>query len=140
MSYEEKLTLAYLFSTVLAFAGYLFWLLPQLFSSQPVAQIAYVGPMLTAIGIAIVLSIVVNTLLGMTKGIKSDERDREIERHSRSHSQFLTDLGAMAAVGMAMAKLEHFWIAHTVYVALVANAILGSVIKIAFYREGIEPD
>jgi hypothetical protein len=135
MSYEEKISWAFLLVTVTAFVGYLLWLLP-VFGSQPVGQIAYVAPMLVAIGIAIVASIVVNILISITQGTKRDERDHEIERYSGYHSQFVIEISAMVAVGMAMAKIEHFWIAHVLYVALVGDAVLSSAIKIRLYRQG----
>jgi hypothetical protein len=140
MSYEEKLSWGFLAVTLLAFVGYLLWLMPQ-FGGQPVGQIAYVVPMLVAIGIAIVASISVNILIAITqgKGSKHDERDQEIERFGGYHSQFVIELSAMAAVGMAMAKLEHFWIAHLLYVALVSDAMLSSAIKIRLYRQGFVP-
>jgi hypothetical protein len=137
MSYEEKLTWAFLWVTAVAFVGYVLWLLSQV-GIQP-SQIAYVVPMLVAIGIAIVASIVVNILISVTQSTKRDERDREIERYGGYHSQFVIELSAMAAVGMAMAKLEHFWIAHLLYVALVGDALLSSAIKIVLYRKGFVP-
>jgi hypothetical protein len=137
MSYEEKITWAFLGVTTAAFLGYVLWLLSQL-GSQP-SQIAYVVPMLVAIGIAIVAAIAVNILISITQGTKRDERDHEIERYGGYHSQFVIELSAMAAVGMAMAKLEHFWIAHLLYVALVGDAMLSSAIKIVLYRKGFIP-
>jgi hypothetical protein len=138
MSYEEKLSWAFLVVTATAFAGYLLWLLPQ-FGGQPVGQIAYVAPMLVAIGIAVVASISVNILISITQNTKRDERDHEIERYGGYHSQFVIEISAMVAVGMAMAKVEHFWIAHLLYVALVGDAILSSAIKIRLYRQGFVP-
>lgn len=47
-------------------------------------------------------------------------------------------IGAVAALLMAMAELDHFWIANTIYLAFVLSAILGSMAKIAAYREGFQ--
>ena len=139
MSYEEKVTWAFLGVAGLASVGYLIWLVPQ-FSSQAPGQIAYVVPMLVAIGVAIVAAIGVYLLIGMTQERRRDQRDREIERYSQHNSQTLLEIGVIAALGMAMFKLEHFWIAHTLYVAFVGTAILGSVIKILAYHQGFVTD
>jgi hypothetical protein len=45
----------------------------------------------------------------------------------------------VAALLMAMAEWDHFWIANVIYLAFVLSAILGSVAKIVAYRRGFQP-
>jgi drug/metabolite transporter (DMT)-like permease len=139
MSYEEKVTWSFFGVTVIAFVGYMLWLLPKFFGPN-VTQISYVTPMLIAIGLAIIAAIIANISISITQGTRRDERDREIERYGQVHSQFITEIGALVALGMAMARLEHFWIAHTLYVVCVGNAVLGCILKIMCYRQGFAPN
>jgi hypothetical protein len=138
MAYEEKLTWGYLIVSALSFFGYALWLLPN-FLSQPVAQIAYVQPILIAIGIAIVASIVLTTFLSIGDKTR-DDRDKEIQREGDFRAQFILEIGAMVAFGLTLAKLEHFWIAHTLYIAFVLDAVLGAALKIVLYRQGYLPE
>lgn len=134
MAYEEKLTLGYLFVTATAFLGYVVWLLPN-FLSQPVAQINYVQPILIAIGVAIVASIVLTTFLSIGDKTR-DDRDKEIQHEGEYNAKFTIEIGAMVAFGLTLAKFDHFWIAHTLYIAMVLNAVLGAMMKIVLYRRG----
>jgi hypothetical protein len=42
----------------------------------------------------------------------------------------------VAALVLAMAEADHFWIANAVYLAFVLSALLGSAAKIVAYRRG----
>ena len=60
---------------------------------------------------------------------------------SRSHQlrrwlALTTVIGAVAALVMAMAEVDHFWIANAVYLAFLLSALLSSTAKIAAYRKG----
>lgn len=48
-------------------------------------------------------------------------------------------MGGVAALLMAMAEWDHFWIANVIYLAFVLSAMLGSVAKIVAYRRGFQP-
>ena len=45
--------------------------------------------------------------------------------------------GAAAAMLMAMAKWDYFWIANVIYLGFVLWAVGGSVLKLAAYRRGL---
>jgi hypothetical protein len=45
--------------------------------------------------------------------------------------------GAAAALCMAMAKWDYFWIANVLYLGFVLWAIAGSVVKLIAYRRGL---
>jgi hypothetical protein len=48
-------------------------------------------------------------------------------------------MAGAAALAMAMAELNHFWIANVIYLAFVLSSILGSATKIVAYRLGFHP-
>ena len=45
----------------------------------------------------------------------------------------------IAALGLAMAELDYFWIANVIYLAFVLSSVLGSAAKIVGYRRGFQP-
>jgi hypothetical protein len=70
---------------------------------------------------------------------QKDQRDREIHRFGEYVGQSFLVIGGVAALAMAMAELNHFWIANVVYLAFVLSAILSSLTKIVVYRLGFHP-
>jgi hypothetical protein len=63
-----------------------------------------------------------------------DARDREIGRVGDYTGQSFVIIGATAAMLMAMAGWDRFWIANVIYLCFILSAILGSVTKIIAYR------
>jgi hypothetical protein len=49
----------------------------------------------------------------------------------------LWTIGAAAAMLMAMASWDRFWIANTIYLSLVLSTVLASAIKVTAYRRGL---
>lgn len=45
-------------------------------------------------------------------------------------------VGGALAMFLAMFRLDHFWIANTIYLAFTLSAVLGSVARIVGYRRG----
>jgi hypothetical protein len=45
--------------------------------------------------------------------------------------------GAAAALVMAMAKVDYFWIANVIYLGFVLWAVAGSALKLVAYRRGL---
>ena len=70
---------------------------------------------------------------------KKDQRDREINRFGEYTGQSFVVIGGVAALGMSMAELNHFWIANVIYLAFALSSVLGSVAKIVAYRRGFHP-
>jgi hypothetical protein len=141
MTYQEKGTWIYFLISVAAFGLYLIWLIAQILSI-PATTIDYIAPMLWAIGGAIIANIIGTILIAIAapkEADKSDDRDREIERYGEYRGQFLVNIGGLAVVIMSMHKLNHFWIAHTMYFAFVGSALISSVVKIIAYRQGFYP-
>jgi len=68
---------------------------------------------------------------------KKDQRDKEIYRFGEYIGQSFVVVGAAAALVLAMAEVDHFWIANAVYLAFVLSALLSSTAKIFAYRRGV---
>ncbi|MEO5807716.1 hypothetical protein [Devosia sp.] len=141
MSFEEKSAWAFLLATVIAYAVYLKLVLEQA-GGMPLTQVPYVWPLLWSIGGAIVLSILLHIVIATIDprdGGKKDQRDRDIYRLGEYTGQSFVVIGGIAAMAMAMAQWDYFWIANVIYLCFVLSAILGSITKIALYRFGFHP-
>ncbi|MEV6302181.1 hypothetical protein AB0M02_22385 [Actinoplanes sp. NPDC051861] len=103
-----------------------------------VAGVAYVGPLLTAIGAGIVANIVLSVLAGLSTrgGHRRDVRDREISRLGDHVGFYVMSLAAIVPFGLALGEADHFWIANTLYLAFVLAAFVSAAVKIVAYRRG----
>ena len=139
MSYEEKGTWVYLVTSAGAYAVYLVIMLGRL-ASTPVAQVPYISVLLWTTGASIVATIVGRiwsrrparaTAAGRTCGTRRSSRFGEYA------SRWFLVAGAAAALLMAMAKADYFWIANVIYLGFVLWAVAGSVLKLVAYRRGL---
>lgn len=137
MSFEEKNTWAFGIIAVAGYVAYLVVVLSQ--ATTPLADSAYVVPMLSMIGAAIVAGILAGIILGMFSSsdrAKKDERDRQIYRRGEYAGHAVVLAGAIVALLLALVEADHFWIANAVYLAFVLAAVLSSIVKIVAYRRG----
>jgi hypothetical protein len=65
---------------------------------------------------------------------QNDERDREINRFGERIGNWLIIVGSIAALVLAMAMADHFWIANAIFFGGLAASIVSSAAKIAAYR------
>jgi hypothetical protein len=141
MSFEEKSAWIMGVLAVGAYAVYLAIVL-GLAGTMPLTEVPYVAPLLWTVGGSIVVSIALHIVIRIASakdaGMK-DQRDKEIYRFGEYVGQSFLVIGAVAALIMAMAELDYFWIANVIYLAFVLSAILGSVAKIVAYRKGFQP-
>ncbi|MGH3714138.1 MAG: hypothetical protein ACRDT4_11860 [Micromonosporaceae bacterium] len=134
MASEEKRAWIMLVVTVGAYAAYLTIILGRA-GPTPLAEVPYVWTMLWTIGAAIVTTIVLHIGVSIgSGGQQKDQRDKEIARYGEYVGHSFVVIGAVGALVMAMAELDHFWIANAIYLAFVLSSILGSVAKLAAYR------
>jgi hypothetical protein len=104
---------------------------------RPLPEVPYAATLLGTVGAAIVASVLAETVLAAVRPRASrdkDERDREIGRLGEYTGQSFVVIGAVAAMLMAMAGWDLFWIANVIYLAFVLSAILGSATKVVVYR------
>jgi hypothetical protein len=139
MSYEEKRTWVYLLSSAVAYGVYLVIVIERALRT-PVAQVPYVSALLWATGASIVASTVGQVLVETARPSDSrrgDVRDREISRFGEYASRWFVIAGAAAALLMAIARWDYFWIANVIYLGFVLWAIVGSAVKLVAYRRGL---
>lgn len=138
MSSEEKRTWISALVGIVVPVAYLATVLSKV-PGADVATIAYVGPMLTSIGVGIVAAIVLAIVAAMAspkEAGRTDERDREINRRGEYVGFYVMSIAAIAPLVLAMARVEQFWIAHALYLAFVLAALTSAVVKIVAYRRG----
>ena len=141
MSFEEKNTWIYAVVTVVAFGAYLATILGRA-QGAPLTEVPYVGAMLWTIGAAIVASIAGRIVVAVAwpkDADKKDQRDKEIHRFGEYVGQSFVAVGALAALLLAMAEVDYFWIANAVYLAFFLSAVLSSAAKLVAYRRGFQP-
>ncbi|NRQ39625.1 hypothetical protein HII36_48520 [Nonomuraea sp. NN258] len=138
MSFEEKRVWIYAAIAVGVPVVYFAIVLGQL-PTTPVTEIAYVRPLLVAIGAAMVMNIGANIVAGILSpqdAGQRDERDADIVLYGRRVEFYVLSLGALAAFGLTLLGSAHFWIANALYLGFVLSAFVSSVAKIVAYRRG----
>jgi len=141
MSYEEKGTWIYLVTSTGAYAVYLVIVIGRLLV-MPVPQVAYISVLLWTTGASILASIVGRVVVETARpsdSRRSDVRDKEISQFGEHASRWFIVAGSAAALIMAMARWDYFWIANVLYLGFVLWAVAGSAIKLVAYRRGLQP-
>ncbi len=139
MSYEEKGTWVYLATALVTYLGYVAVVLVRA-DGGPLTEVAYVAPMLWAIGISIALTVVGRVAVEVARPSESqrpDIRDRDINRHGEYVGFYVLSYGMVPAFGLALAGADHFWIANAIYLAFLVNALTSSTTKLVAYRRGL---
>lgn len=138
MSYEEKGQWVYLAATTIGFAVYLVVLLATV-GPTPLTEVDYQPILLWTIGAAIVASIIGRIAIEIVTPSEShteDVRDRDIGRFGEYRAGLVLGIGMVAPFVMALAEVDHFWIANAMYLIFTAQAVVGAVIKLIAYRRG----
>lgn len=139
MTHEEKRTWIRLVASVAAYGAYVAIVLIGA-DGRPLPDVPYATTLLLTVAGAIVASIVIETAVGVVNPRTSrerDVRDREIARLGDHIGQSFVVIGAVAAMLMAMAEWEPFWIANVIYLCFALSATLGGVAKIIMYRRSL---
>ncbi|MEU4560589.1 hypothetical protein AB0F72_19610 [Actinoplanes sp. NPDC023936] len=139
MTHEEKRAWVRLVVAVLGYGTYLAVVLGRS-GGQPLPEVPYATMLLISIGAAIAAGVVGETALAAITPSASratDERDREIGRLGEHVGQAFLVIGALAAMLMAMAGWDQFWIANVIYLGFVLSAVAGGVAKVVVYRTGV---
>ena len=139
MSIEEKGTWAYVLIAVALSVAYFAMVLGQL-PQTATTDIEFQVPMLATIGVTIGLSIaayIVVSIMSPEDAGKRDQRDKDINRYGEYIGGIVLGVAAIVPLVLAMVKADHFWIANTIYLALVLSTIAGSIVKVVAYRRGL---
>ncbi len=141
MAFQEKRAWVMALVSVGAYAAYLIAVLGQS-GNGSIRDLPYVPALLWTVGGAIAANVALQIPLAISApqdAGTTDERDREINRFGEYIGQAFVVIGGVAALLMAMAELDYFWIANAIYLAFVLSAVLSSGAKIAAYRWGFQP-
>lgn len=136
MTHEEKRAWIRLVVAVLGYSAYVALIVSRA-GGRPLPDVSYASALLWTVGAAILASIVAETGMAVVNPGASrvkDVRDREIGRLGDHVGQSFVVIGAVAAMLMAVADWDRFWIANTIYLCFVLSAILGGITKVIAYR------
>ncbi len=138
MSHQEKRTWIFAGVTILTAGYYFIWLIIQA-QTIPFTTIAYIPTMLWVIAAATVLVTLAETIVATItpkESKKKDQRDQEIYQYGEYIGHSFVIIGAIGALILSILKVDHFWIANSIYIAFVLSALVSSMAKLAAYRTG----
>ena len=138
MSFEEKSTWTYAVIAVVLAVIYFAIVLGQL-PQTAAGDIAFQMPLLATIGASIGLTIAAHILIAIAApddAGKRDQRDKDINRYGEYVGGLVLGVAAVVPLILALAEVDHFWIANTIYLAFILSATAGSIVKIVAYRRG----
>jgi hypothetical protein len=141
ISFAEKTTWVYGAVTLVTYGIYVGIILTRA-NGGPLADVAYAGPMLGAIGGAIVAGIIASTLITTIwarEGTQQDERDTAIDRYGDVIGYWVSSVGVVGALLLTMADFDRFWIANAIYLAYVLAALVSTAAKLIAHRRGFAP-
>ena len=138
MSFEEKSTWIYALIVVALAAIYFAAVVGQL-PRTAASDIDYQVPLLAAIGASIVLTVAAHVAIAIAApedAGKRDQRDKDINRYGEYVGGIVLSVAAVVPLILALVEVDYFWIANTIYLALIVSATVGSIVKIVAYRRG----
>ena len=139
MTHAEKRAWIRLVVAVLGYTAYVAIIAGRT-DGRPLTATPYAATLLWTVGAAVVASIVAEIVMAAGNPGASritDDRDREIGRLGEHVGQSFVVIGAVAAMLMAMAGWDRFWIANVVYLCFVLSAVLGGITKVVVYRRSM---
>jgi hypothetical protein len=137
MTHEEKRVWIRLVVGVIAYASYVVIVLSRA-DGRPLPSVPYAATLLWTVGAAILASIIAEIAMGVVNPRAPrirDVRDKEIGQLGEHVGQSFVVIGAVAAMLMALAEWDWFWIANAIYLCFVLSAILGGITKVVVYRK-----
>ncbi|WP_433512097.1 hypothetical protein ACQP2T_51400 [Nonomuraea sp. CA-143628] len=139
MTLEERRAWIRLIVSVAAYGGYAFVVLGRA-GERPLAEVPYGAALLWSVGAAILATFVIEIVVGAFNpkaSLLKDERDREIGRLGDHVGQAFVVIGAVAAMLMAIADWDRFWIANVIYACFALSSVIGNVAKVIVYRRSL---
>jgi hypothetical protein len=136
VTHEEKRAWIMLAVSVIGYAVYVTVILGRA-DGRALADVPYAAALLWTIGGAIVAAILAEIGMAVVNPRASrvkDVRDKEIGRLGDHVGQAFGVIGAIAAMLMAVAEWDPFWIANVIYLGFVLSAVFGSITKVIVYR------
>jgi NADH:ubiquinone oxidoreductase subunit 6 (subunit J) len=140
MTFQEKSNWVVLVVAVPTLLVYAALIVPQVLS-RPLADVSWVQPLIVAIAGFVVANVLGNVAAAVSnprEADQGDERDQAIDRFGERVGNWLIVAGAIAALVLAMAMIDQFWIANSIFLGFLAAAIVSALAKIAAYRGWIQ--
>lgn len=141
MASEERMAWQFGILAIVGYAVYLTIIFGAA-GATPLTEVAFEWPMIWTILGSIVVAIVLSIPFGIMfpkRAEKPDVRDKQIGRFGDHVGHGFVVAAALAAMLMALADWDRFWIANVIYLGFMLSAILSSVAKIVAYRKGFQP-
>jgi hypothetical protein len=149
MTFKEKLAWVNVVVFIAVAVAY-FTIVGRRLDGGPVAEVAYQWPLIIAIVVSVVSTIIgaiavsIGTAIraeitgeGSVKDIdRADERDTHIDRRGELIGYYVTSVGVVLALVLAMLRQDQFWIANALYLFMLIGSVASSIAKIVIYRRG----
>jgi hypothetical protein len=149
MSFKEKLVWVNGMVTVVVAAVY-FGVVGARLDGGPVASVDYKWWLIGTVGVTIVANIVGAIVMAIATAVRAeitgegsskdidreDERDKGIDRRGELAGYYVTSVGVVAALALAMWRQDQFWIANALYLFALIGSVVASVAKLVLYRRG----
>ncbi|MEO6714585.1 MAG: hypothetical protein ABIM89_14285 [Mycobacteriales bacterium] len=153
MSYEEKGTWLFLWTTIAGYAAYIVRVVGRA-DGVALEKVDYERTLLWSIGFVIAANIVGRIALAIfgevavqvrsaRTGVEQpsddhnmDVRDKEINRFGEYVGGIVLGTAMIVPFGLALGEVEHFWIANAMYMAFVLSGLVSASIKLVAYRRG----
>ena len=150
MSFKEKMTWVNLVVTVAIGAAY-FGVVGGMVGDGSVSEIGYQWWLIGAVGVTIAATILGAIFMAIGTAIavevrgegsvddidREDERDKTIDKRGELVGYYVSSVGILGALALAMLRQDQFWIANTLYLGLLVGSLVGSIAKLTFYRRGL---
>ncbi len=149
MTFKEKMAWVTAVVTVAVGAVY-FGVVGAKLDGGPVSEIDYKWWLIGAVGVTIVSMIIGAIIMAIGTAIRAqitgegsvkdidrqDERDVGIDRRGELFGYYVSSVGVLAALVLAVLRQDQFWIANALYLFCLVGSVVGSVAKIVLYRRG----
>jgi hypothetical protein len=138
MSFEEKGAWVYAGIAVALAVIYFAMVLGQL-PATAAGDIDFQVPLLAAIAATIGLTIAAHIVVAIAApddAGKRDQRDKDINRYGEYVGGLVLGVSAVVPLILALAEVDHFWIASAIYLAFILSTTAASIVKIVAYRRG----
>lgn len=152
MSFYERINTAGLVTSLLVLAWYAMQVVPQM-GEIPVAEIAYTRPMIYAVVVGVILSIITAILVSVGSAIwlsvkegkdavdaefgNEDERDKHIGRLGDAMGGHLLSVAVIGAMVLIWMGFDTFWVANCLFIGAWSSAVFGTIIKLFAYRGAV---
>ncbi len=143
MGFQERSKWASGIVALGAFVVYVVLILQKADGGQ-LTEVAYQSTLIWVVAVSVVATVVSLIVVAIATAIRDreavgdgDERDKTIERHGEYRGWTVAAPLLIGPLALAMLDADHFWVANSIYAALVIQNVASTVTKIVAYRRGL---